>query len=413
MIAKIHPSKLRGEVSAPPSKSHTHRALLASAFAPGKSLIYNPLFCDDTRETIRALEKLGAGFEIYPDRIIVRGRKPERRDFLSLEIPASGSTLRMLVPPLKGFVERLEIKTTPRMLERLASPDLEQLAGLNISFRDGKVILEGRLQGGSISIEPVVTTQWLSGLIFALPFLPGSEIRTSYPLAGSYPALTLEVAQAFGINFRFRNGSLRAENHYLPAEYRVEGDYSAAANWLVTGSFSSDLRVGGLNPASQQPDSQLFAHLSAMGVPHKYENGYFSCGAPKPLAAEIDVSRTPDLFPVLAALASVRPGVTRISGLKKLKYKESDRAEMTARGLGMLGADIKLLTEEAVIVGKEMLAGGVEIDAAGDHRLIMAFAILSGKIKEPFAIRSAEGMSKSYPDFFKTFLSLGGRVEFL
>ena len=259
----------------------------------------------------------------------------------------------MLVPP-QGVCGRFEIKTLPDAGKACFS-GFGAVAGLNISFRDGKVILEGRLQG-SISIEPVVTTQWLSGLIFALPFCP-SEIRTSYPLAAILRSPWRSRRHSESIS-GFGTESAGG-NHYLPAEYRVEGDYSAAANWLVTGSFSSDLRVGGLNPASQQPDSLLFAHLSAMGVPHKYENGYFSCGAPKPLAAEIDVSRTPDLFPVLAALASVRPGVTRISGLKKLKYKESDRAEMTARGLGMLGADIKLLTEEAVIVGKEMLAGGV------------------------------------------------------
>ena len=112
MIAKIHPSKLRGEVSAPPSKSHTHRALLASAFAPGKSLIYNPLFCDDTRRTIRALEKLGAGFEIYPDRIIV-GKKARAEGFFILEIPASGSTLRMLVPPSRGLWKGLKSRPLP------------------------------------------------------------------------------------------------------------------------------------------------------------------------------------------------------------------------------------------------------------------------------------------------------------
>lgn len=141
------------------------------------------------------------------------------------------------------------------------------------------------------------------------------------------------------------------------------------------------------------------------------ENGFYAFSGTAPVDAAIDVSQTPDLFPVLAAFASVRPGETRIRGLEKLKYKESDRAEKMVAGLKKIGAEIEISGGEVRALGKEVLAGGEEVDVAGDHRLLMAFTALSGKIRAPIVLDSAEGVAKSYPGFFETFVSLGGKME--
>jgi len=415
MKAKIHPSILKGEVTAPPSKSCTHRALIAAALAAGTSIIKNPLLSRDILETVRALEVLGARFDQSPERITVHGVKLERFASLTLEIPASGSTLRMLVPLLTIFTPRLEIRTTPRLLERIATPDLKQLKGLDFSFQEDRLLVSGKFEARVLEIEPVLTTQWLSGAILALPFLPpGTVLKTAHPLRSpSYPALTLEVGKAFGVDFSEREGNLTVTRPggYKASRYSVEGDWSAAANWLVAGCFSPGLRVGGLNPSSLQPDSSILPLLSAMGAELRLENGFYAFSGTAPVDAAIDVSQTPDLFPVLAAFASVRPGETRIRGLEKLKYKESDRAEKMVAGLKKIGAEIEISGGEVRALGKEVLAGGEEVDVAGDHRLLMAFTALSGKIRAPIVLDSAEGVAKSYPGFFETFVSLGGKME--
>lgn len=417
MKAKIYPSLLRGEVIAPSSKSYTHRALLASAFSSGKSTIFRPLISDDIEETIACLKKLGAKVETSPEKIIVNGIDPRPVSEITLEIPASGSTLRMLVPILSTFSEKIEIKTTPRMLERIKTPDLKQLTGLEFNFLPDKLAVEGKLKLRSYRINPIITTQWLSGMILALPFLPyGTEIITDHSLFGNtYPALTAAVAKAFGIKFDCREGRLKLleKAKYQSTDYYVEGDYSAAANWLLGACFSGDLKVGGLNPSSLQPDFLLIEHLFKLGYACSYEDGFFTCRPTHADSARLDISQTPDLFPVLSALAATGERDACFTGIEKLKYKESDRVRLMTDGLLRLGAEVQVHDDEVRIRGRKELAGDAEIESAGDHRIIMAFMVLSGRVKKPYVINDCQGVSKSYPEFMEIYRFLGGKTDIL
>lgn len=413
MKMKIYPSDFSGFVEAPSSKSYTHRALICAALAPGKSVIKNPLLADDIFETIACLKKIGATFEIHDDEITVFGTELKTYDKITLEINASASTLRFLVPLLSCFYNEILITTSKRMWERVNTPDLKALTGLNFSYQDGYLHITGKLKEEVLNISLSLTTQWLSGLIFALPFLPKLKIKTDLTYSTlSYPELSLQVASKFGISYvKETNAISYQKGSYQATDFSVEGDYSAAANWLAASCFSKDLKVGNLKPVSMQADYKFFEYTNKLGLEFQYENGIYAFLSENPKPAVLDIFQSPDLFPVLAALAAGRKKEIRFTGLKKLKYKESNRLQMMVTGLQKLGADIKYHQDEVVIKGKDKLLGGAEVETANDHRIIMAFSILAPKVKKPFILKGYCGVSKSYPDFFEKYISLGGKVE--
>ncbi|MDD4000744.1 MAG: 3-phosphoshikimate 1-carboxyvinyltransferase [Bacilli bacterium] len=415
MYLQLYPSVLKGHLSAPSSKSLTHRALICAAFSQGKSEIYLPLLCTDIKETIFALKVLGAQFVFYEDKVVVSGINLKKGKSISLNIFESASTLRFLVPVLSIFSEEIVINTSSRLIERLQTDDLAALSGLNFLFLDNLIKVSGSLNAQTYQLKTNLTTQWFSGMAIALPYLPfGTALRCEENLlSNSYLRLTLEVCRAFGIAYKYKNQAitLEKESAFIASKYKIEGDYSAAANWLVAAIFNPNLKINNLNPDSNQTDVAIFKYLEAMGISFKSENGEYTYESGEIRGAALDIISTPDLFPILAVLGALGRGRLIIQGIQKLPYKESNRLQLMVEGLKKLGAKIEFIDNEVIIEGQDYLEGAALIETKNDHRLIMAFAILATRVKKPFQLTEYTGITKSYPDFFDKYVNLGGKVR--
>ena len=409
MKIKLHPSHLSGNILPPPSKSITHRALICAGFASGSSIIRNPLIAEDTLETISVLENCGALIKYQGSDLIVEGRKkkPGKNTFL---IKESASTLRMLLPLLSTIYDEVIIKTTPRLIERIDTDDLKTV-GLDFRFENDEIRVRS-LNQKYYQISTELTSQWLSGLILALPYLPeNSSIESTSGFLEPYIHLTISTASFFKARYQIFENTIKLKERsiYQGREIAIEKDYAAAANWLVASYFHRELVVQGLNPDSIQADALILPLLRKLGL--EYSSSTYQSG--KIRSAKIDVSKTPDLFPILASLASLGDGTVIITGLDKLKYKESNRLEGMVAGLKRLGAKITKNASGIIFQGVDKLEGGIEIKTDNDHRLIMAYAILATKLQKPIVLDSFLGVKKSYPDFFNDYQKLGGKVEII
>jgi 3-phosphoshikimate 1-carboxyvinyltransferase len=409
----IHPSVLQGHITPPPAKSITHRAFICAAFAGEKSRIHNPLLSSDTTETIEVLKRMGCEFTFFENGVDIDGSRIVPEKHKCFKIPESASTLRMLLPLMLCFYEDVAIKTTPRMLERIQTPDLAAL-GWDFEFLPEKILVrrgEGQKQ---YFLSTNLTTQWLSGMILALPFLPENTIVSSdHPLLEDpYPHLTIKTAKDFGSEYAINKNtlSLKKPGSYRGRDYTIEADYSSAVIWLGASYLHPKLSVSDLEPRSCQADAAFFAVMKALGV-HYHRKKDFAYKSGKIRSGSIDISKTPDLFPILVAIASLGEGRVEFRGLEKLQYKESNRIQAMVNGINRLGGNIKMTDAGLIVHGVRELKGGTELETFNDHRIIMAFAILASKCKKPCILDDFTGVQKSYPDFFNEYQRMGGKVE--
>jgi 3-phosphoshikimate 1-carboxyvinyltransferase len=402
-----------GEVCAPASKSVGHRALICAALAGGDravSRIKNLGASEDIDATRRALAAL-------LDR---DGRlaAPEG----AIDCGESGSTLRFLLP-LAGLDGRERVFTgRGRLMQRPLDIYKEVFESRGGLFRQegDRVTIRGSLKPGRYELPGNVSSQFVSGLLFALPLLDGdSEIVLTTRLeSADYVNLTIDVMETFGVGIETPlDGAdemyrVRGNRRYLPVKYAVEGDWSQAAVFLCAGALGARVSVSGLDPGSMQGDMRILRVLKSMGAdvdvripmlrkrdcavmafaPHAGLNGI-----------NVDVSDIPDLVPPLAALACFSNGETRFENAGRLRLKESDRATALVSELGKLGADIRADGDDIIIKGRKYLDGG-EADAHGDHRIAMAVAVASVRCASPVYLTGAEHVSKSYPAFWADFL---------
>ena len=370
MIIKIHPGRLQGNVTVPSSKSLSHRALIASFLANGG-----------------AVENLAENDDIAATRDCLRAIKSGN----VLCCRESGSTMRFLIPLALVFRDEATFTGSRRLLERPLTPYLNLFAA---EQTENGFTLRGRLKPGLFPISGNVSSQFITGLMFALPLLDGdSEIKlTSPPESKPYIDLTLTVLQAFGIHMNVRpdGWTIPGQQTYSPCRYTVEGDESAAAFWRVADALGSDVSCLGLNPFSMQGDRVLPDII-------------------RETVRIIDVRECPDLVPALAVLCSFRTGESRIVHAARLRIKESDRLHAIAFELNKLGAKITELADGLVIQGVSSLNGG-SVNSHNDHRIAMALAIAATRCDGPVVINGAECIDKSYPAFFADFRALGGRL---
>ncbi|EGO65177.1 3-phosphoshikimate 1-carboxyvinyltransferase, partial [Acetonema longum] len=327
----------------------------------------------------------------------------------------SGSTLRFLIPlALLG-----EQKVTFHGRGRLAQRPLDEYAAIcrrqGLLWESGgglPLTVQGRLQPGRFMLRGDISSQFLSGLLFALPLLAGdSEIHITTPLESKgYVDLTLAALADHGVTVshrEYREFHIRGGQTYQPRNSAVEGDFSQAAFWLVAGTIGAAVNCHALAAASLQGDKAVIELLNAAGGAIRWTEGICTASPAVTYGTVIDAADCPDLVPVLAVMASVSQGETRIIRAGRLRIKESDRLAATARELGKLGADIREEGDSLVICGKPALEGG-EVDSWQDHRIAMALAIASIRCRQPVLLHGAECVSKSYPGFWQDFISLGG-----
>lgn len=399
-------------LTAPPSKSLTHRALVAAALSEGSSILYDPLLADDTRLTIDGLRRLGAVIEVG-DRVVgVEGAGGPLRDGdgAVLNCGNSGTTLRLLAS-IAGLADgTVTLTGTARMRERPVGPlgtALEAL-GATVRYPAGAgvppVEVSGPLRGGEVAVDGRISSQFASSLLLAAPLMPGGLVLrlASPPVSRSYLDLTIGVMSRFGAAVDRRGYERFAVGcgGYTGTAYAVEGDWSSASYlFALAAALGGRVTVRNLDPASAQGDRRFVEALAAMGCRLMSGSAGVTVERDGSLhGIECDMSSAPDAVQTLAVVAALADGPTRITGIGHLRHKESDRLAVTADRLRTLGAGAEVGEDELVVVPAPLHGG--HVDPAGDHRTAMAFAVL-GLAVGGVAIEDSGCVTKSFPGFWK------------
>lgn len=411
-MLRIRPARLCGRYRAIPSKSFAHRAMICAALSAGESLLSPVQQSEDILATAGALSQLGlAKTEFFGERLRVEGglHFPKQEVFCN----ESGSTLRFLLPVSLLF-GGADFSGRGRLMQRPLEP-FEALAkekGWTFSREDGGLSLRGFLQPGNYRISGNVSSQYVSGLLMALPLVGESTITLTTPLESmGYVDITLQVMRTFGVEIEHEAQKFFVPKaRYRPLDYTIEGDYSAAAFFLVMGALYGDITVCGLKQDSVQGDRAIVDILEGCGCDISWDNGCF-CVKSGQIApgGEIDVSQIPDLLPILAVLACAAVGETRFVNAARLRYKESDRLKSTAALINGLGGEAVELDDALIVRGSGRLRGG-KVDAFGDHRIAMAAATAALICQGEVCLCGEESVAKSAPDFWREYVALGGRI---
>ncbi len=420
MNIKIFPSTLGGTVRAVPSKSQAHRMLICAAFAKDATSIFCPRTNDDIKATAACLTALGAKIE-YADSSFHVTPVSIVPDTARLDVGESGSTLRFLLPVIGALGIRCEIKMHGRLPDRPLFPlDIELLRhGMKIEKQGDTLVCEGRLTAGEYSIDGGVSSQFVSGLLFALMLLDGESrlTVTGEMQSVDYVVMTVEAMRKFGAELRQDENvyTVNGGKALISGErVDVDGDWSSAAFWLCAGALSDrKVLLSGMNTLSSQGDRRVCDVLETFGCRVDADSDGISCSAEGRLhSTVIDGADIPDLIPVLSVVAALADGRTVVKNAERLKLKESDRLAATANMLTALGASVRVTDDGFIIDGVKRLRGG-RVDGANDHRIVMSAAIASTVCDGEVIISDAEAVSKSYPDFWRDFEALGGKFEII
>lgn len=415
MNIAVRPGPLRGRVEIPASKSVAHRAMIAAALADRSTEIVLNAVNDDLTATAACLNALGAacertdfGYRIVP---VAQEKNAcgaaenasgatdlcEIASFPTLDCGESGSTLRFLLPVAAALGREARFVGHGRLPERPHDVLLDAMAehGATADARRLPLQLHGRLRGGTLALPGNVSSQYITGLLLALPLCAGdSVIRLTTRLESApYVDLTLRALADFGIRAETLPDGWRipgGQRYHSPGRVVVEGDWSGAAFWLAANALGSWVECGNLDETSAQGDRAIRPLLNRLG-------------------SEIDVSECPDLLPALAVAAAGFPGRTALVGAARLRLKESDRLASVAALLRALGCAVDEGAESLTIHGGAPLTGGT-VDGCGDHRIVMAAAVAATAASSPVTILGAQAVAKSYPDFFRDFEALGGNL---
>ena len=387
MNLTIMPALLSGTVAPPPSKSQAHRYLIAAALAGEGSVI----------------ENLADSQDIQATRWCMKTMMTSCRRIAEFNCLESGSTLRFLIPIALALRGGGRFTGHGRLMERPQQPyfDLFDEKGIRYELKNGFLTVEGQLTPGAFRLPGNVSSQFVTGLLYALPLLAGDSriVLTTDLESRSYVDMTLEALSAFGVTAAWEDSRTLAVpggQSYIPATVRVEGDWSQAAFWFAAISLGSRLEIEGLQQLSAQGDRVIRDHFVRLTPPGD---------------VDIDLSGCPDLAPPLAAMAVLRRGDTRLLNAGRLRLKESDRLTSITAALGALGASIEEQPDSLIVHGVETLAGGCTVDCWNDHRIAMMTAVAATRCEKPVALLGAECVAKSYPDFWRDYQMLGGEIR--
>jgi len=414
----IEPRTLAGAATVPPSKSMSHRALIAAALAEGRSVVSNLVYSQDIEATLDALDAFGIRSKRSADAAELTGNAALKVPAAPVNCRESGSTLRFLVP-FAGLVDgKVVFDGAGELVRRPLDPYFELFRKQGIAYRyEGALPLEvaGRLSPGIFELPGNVSSQFITGLLFVLPLLPGdSEIRLTTSLeSGDYVDLTTQIMAYYGVRTeRAEEGRwiVPGSQRYRARDYRVEGDYSQAAFWIAAGLLGNGLLLKDLDAGSSQGDKRILDIAAAMGGKLEWTPEGLRVSGGRTRGAVVDAAQCPDLVPMVATLAALSEGRTRIVNAGRLRIKESDRLKAISTELNRLGARVAEEPEGLLIDGVERLSGG-RVDGWNDHRIVMSLAVASIKCGAPLTIEGSEAVRKSYPHFFEDFAALGGIVR--
>ena len=409
MDIQITPRHLSGTVTPPPSKSMAHRLLIAAALGSGISTVRGVAMSQDVEATLRCLTALGGHWrETTPGTLEITGiggrRSTPGTALPHLDCGESGSTLRFFLPIALAVAGGGVFTGQGRLMDRPQGPylDLFREKGIFCAQTGGTLTVRGTLEPGEYHLPGNVSSQFFTGLLFALPLLdgPSTIVPTTAVESWDYILMTLDALTGAGVTAAEPHTPGEAfricPSAYQPFDRTVEADWSQAAFWYAAIALGSQLELTGLNAFSVQGDMAVVPHFLRLTQPGD---------------REIDVSGIPDLLPPLAVMAAVRSGTTRFVNAARLRMKESDRLETTAALLTTLGVSAQAGPDFLTVQGGAITGGTV--DGANDHRIVMAAAIAATASSSPVTIRGAEAVKKSYPDFWEVYQSLGGVIHVL
>ena len=414
----IKPKKLSGEVIIPPSKSLSHRAIIAASLASGKSEISNVLFSKDIKATIEAMRACGANIIEHKDSLTIYGSEVYRAKS-ELNANESGSTIRFMIPIALVCSEKMMFKGENHLVKRPLDTYYEIFDKIGVKYshpEDAYLPLEteGGLKAGLYEIRGDISSQFITGLLYALPMLEGDSklvITTNLESKG-YVDLTLDILSKFGIeieNNDYKEFNIKGNQKFKPFDYTVEGDYSQSAFFLVAGALGNDVKLLAMNEFSYQGDKKIINDMIDFGCDVISSTDSLVCKTDYLTGATIDFAQSPDLGPALTVLASVAKGKSNFINAARLRIKECDRITCMRVELEKMGANISETPDSMEIIGVEKLKGAV-IDSHNDHRVAMAIAMAATIATSDVKILNAGCVSKSFPHFWDVYKSLGGEI---
>lgn len=411
MDYNISQSQLIGTLQIPPSKSVAHRAIICACLSGGVCHIKNLAFNQDILATISGMQACGFDIEILSDSIITKGRKIEKVNNPKIDCNESGSTLRFLVPIVMMVANGIanfvgQGKLSQRPLDAYYKIfDKRKIYYFNKSKR-GKLDLDVdcSLEGGRFDIVGNVSSQYLSGLLMALPLAnKDSEINVTSKLESvGYVDLTLKAMKDFGVNIineNYQRFVIKGGQSYTAVdEYYIEGDYSQAAFFAVANHLGSQVQMTGLDKDSLQGDRVIFDMLQKIHDADDNQELLF------------DGKDCPDIIPIFCVACALRNGKTKIVNVERLRIKECDRIKAVCTSLNALGAKLEQGQDYIYVTGCDDFEGGCSVDCFNDHRIAMLLAIAALRCKKPIRLVGCECVKKSYPNFFDDYVGLGGKV---
>ena len=422
---KLSPAVFGGEVTIPPSKSFAHRALICAALSGGNSNIYNISLSRDIIATVDFLSILG--MKLVPEgqanaKVCGQMKLPKGEVFLNCI--ESGSTLRFLIPVMAALGISCTFSGSGLLPQRPVGVYRELLPAHGVSF-EGEGLpcrIKGKLTGGDFCLPGNISSQFISGLMFALPLLEEDSkiILTTKAESKSYIDITVSVLKDFGILIEKTDYGwfVKGGQKYKATDYTVEGDWSQAVFFMNLGAFSKDkIRIRGLNPDSLQGDRKCLEIYRKMGVKAVFEGDVLVVNNPTAdedhcglKALEISAADITDMIPALSVVLAVAEGESLIRDAGRLRIKESDRLSAISNAINAMGGKATELAEGLVIEGCKVFAGG-EVNGCNDHRIVMAAATAAARVMGDIVVTDPYSINKSYPNFYKDYNNLGGKAN--
>ncbi len=410
----VKPSKLNGTVTAPPSKSDVHRAIICAALSGGKCKIAPVALSNDIKATIGCIEALGAAASIENGVLSVDSTAVFSKKTALLDCGESGSTLRFFVPVAAAGGVRTEFIGHGSLVSRPVGlfSDILPKAGVECET-DGVLPLKisGQLKSGTFKVPGNISSQFITGLLFALPLLSGDSkiVLTTVLESEAYVDMTIRTMSRFGVKVERTDYGyfVRGNQRYAACDYRTDGDWSQAAFFMTAGALCGEIRVDGVDENSTQGDKKIAELLRSFGADVKFDNNGVRVKKAPLKAIDIDARQIPDLVPILSVAASLADGTTVIHSAERLRIKESDRLKTTAAMLNALGGSVEEKPDGLVIHGCGKLRGGT-VDGSNDHRIVMAASIAALRADGDVTITDMESINKSFPNYFEEYKRLGG-----
>ncbi|MGN0452442.1 MAG: 3-phosphoshikimate 1-carboxyvinyltransferase [Ruminococcus sp.] len=416
MKVTVYPSKLKGSVDAIASKSLAHRLLICAALSEGVTKVKCPTTSEDIEATVACLKALGSNIIRIGDSFLVPKVTASPCSQVTLNCNESGTTLRLMLCICAGLGLRAKFDGSDKLFSRPLIPLVDVLTshGMVITRDENNRILQsGIVIPGEFTISGEVSSQFISGLMMMIPLCKGQKsklIVTGELQSKPYVDLTVSALRLSGVDIAVGDNTYDVSGEYQLSDCTVEGDWSNSSFWLAAGALGDRVEVKGLKNDSAQGDMAILSILRDFGAEVEVLDKSISAEKKALNSVNVYAQNIPDAVPIISVIASLSKGKTVITGVERLRLKESDRISTVTNMINALGGSAETCGDSIVIEGKERLSGGT-VKAERDHRIAMSAAIASLCCDSPVIIEGAEAVNKSYPTFFEDFIALGGKVK--